>query len=161
MQGIDRLIRCNDGDVVTEVNALIPEADGIMVLVNDPVYGGSGGFTYATSYTEGETGEMVASHELGHSLIGLWDEYDYGYDAGYNGGPNCSAEGDGSSWAHWLGQRRSRCLRHLLLPGSVSAHSKRLHDEFATGQLLSRVSRTHRSRHLRSLAQFVCRYFRA
>ena len=100
--GIDRLICCNDSEVVAEVNALIPEADGIMVLVNDPVYGGSGGFTYATSYTEGETGEMVASHELGHSLIGLWDEYDYGYNAGYNGGPNCSAEGDGSAWAHWL-----------------------------------------------------------
>jgi len=102
--GIDRLVCCDDGDVIAEVNDLIPEADGIMVLVNDPTYGGSGGFSYATSYTDGEWGEMVASHELGHSLIGLWDEYDYGTNGSTDGGPNCSPESDGSDWEHWAGE---------------------------------------------------------
>ena len=100
--GIDRLICCDDGDVINEVNSLLPEADGIMVLINDPTYGGSGGFTYATSFTAGTSGEMVASHELGHSLIGLWDEYDYGIDGGGGGGPNCSNNEGGEGWAHWL-----------------------------------------------------------
>jgi hypothetical protein len=99
--GIERLICCQDSLVLNEVEAALPGADGILVLINDPQYGGAGGFSYATSYTDGRTGEQVAAHELGHSLVGLWDEYSYGVD--YSGeGPNCARDGDEPPWSHWL-----------------------------------------------------------
>lgn len=101
--GLDRLICCDDQAVLRVVNSAIPGADGIMVLINDPQYGGSGGFNYATSYVGREFGHQVAAHELGHSLIGLWDEYGYGYD-GSGEGPNCASSAEGS-WDAWLGTR--------------------------------------------------------
>jgi hypothetical protein len=103
--GIDRLICCDDDAVLTAIDAAVPGADGIMVLVNDPTYGGSGGFNYATSYVGGP-GDLVvptqvAAHELGHSLVGLWDEYGYG-SRGSDSGPNCSPDPSGS-WDPWVG----------------------------------------------------------
>lgn len=99
--GLDRLVCCDDPAVLTDVGALVPGADGILVLINDPAYGGSGGFTYATSYVDAPYGPQVAAHELGHTLVGLWDEYGYGI-AGAGEGPNCSRDPDGT-WDAWLG----------------------------------------------------------
>jgi MYXO-CTERM domain-containing protein len=101
--GIDRLICCDDATVLAAVDAAVPDADGVLVLINDPVYGGSGGFNYATSYTGSDDGRQVAAHELGHSLVGLWDEYNYGYD-GSGEGPNCAASSDGN-WDEWFGRQ--------------------------------------------------------
>lgn len=98
--GIDRLVCCSDSKVLGAVNDQVPQADGVLVLINDPVYGGAGGFSYATSYTDGRTGEQVAAHEVGHSLVGLWDEYSYGYSTDRGDGPNC-AIGD-AHWEQWL-----------------------------------------------------------
>ena len=102
--GIDRLICCDDSAVLTEVRAAVPGYDGVMVLVNDPVYGGSGGFAYATSYTADPYGSQVAAHELGHSLVGLWDEYSYGTTGSGNGAPNCADDGEAPPWTAWLGE---------------------------------------------------------
>ena len=103
--GIDRLICCDDAAVMGAVADAVPGADGIMVLINDPTYGGSGGFNYATSYVGGPNDPVVptqvAAHELGHSLIGLWDEYGYGV-RGSGEGPNCSSDPDGA-WDVWVG----------------------------------------------------------
>lgn len=96
---IERLVCCDDEAVVAAVDAAVPDADGILVLVNDPAYGGSGGFTYATA-SVGPDGVWIAAHELGHSLVGLWDEYSYGV-SGDEEGPNCAADPNGS-WDAWL-----------------------------------------------------------
>ncbi len=100
--GIERLVCCDDAQVLSTAGEVGP-VEGIVVLVNDAEYGGSGGFTYATAYN-GEEGLEVAAHELGHSLVLLRDEYSYeiGSYSGFTGS-NCSASGDDLSWAHWLG----------------------------------------------------------
>ena len=100
---IDRLICCDDSKVMGAVEAAVPGADGVLVLINDPVYGGSGGFNYATAYTGADDGRQVAAHELGHSLVGLWDEYNYGYD-GSGEGPNCATSSSGN-WDEWFGSQ--------------------------------------------------------
>ena len=113
--GIDRLICCDDSAVMGAVDAAVPGADGVLVLINDPVYGGSGGFNYATSYTGAGDGRQVAAHELGHSLVGLWDEYNYGYD-GFDEGPNCSLSSEGS-WDEWYGSQGVGAFRECSYNG--------------------------------------------
>ncbi len=101
--GIDRLICC-DGDVVGVATAAVPGSDGIVVLVNDPEYGGSGGAPYATSYN-GDSMERVTVHEMGHSLVDLWDEYTYGYAFPVpKVAPNCSFDPINTPWEHWRDQ---------------------------------------------------------
>ena len=99
--GLDRLVCCDDVTVLQTVGTALPGAEGVMVLVNDDKYGGSGGFTYATSYVGEDFGTQVAAHELGHTLVGLWDEYGYGID-GDGDGPNCSSDSEGA-WDEWVG----------------------------------------------------------
>ena len=100
---IERLICCDDTAVMNLVLSTVPDAEGVLVLVNDDVYGGSGGFNFAVSFTGQGEGRQVAAHELGHSLVGLWDEYGYG-TTGSPGdeGPNCSGTQD-PHWTEWVG----------------------------------------------------------
>ncbi len=99
--GIERLVCCDDMLVAETIDTLIPDADGVLVLVNDQRYGGSGGFNYATSFV-GDEGPQVAAHELGHTLVGLWDEYSYGVSSTADDvGANCSPDPAGH-WDHWL-----------------------------------------------------------
>lgn len=70
---MDRLITCNDATVTATVNDAGAPYDKIIVLVNDPSYGGSGG-SIAVSYN-GASAPQVAVHEFGHAFGGLWDEY--------------------------------------------------------------------------------------
>lgn len=99
--GLDRLLCCDDSAVLTAINDAVPAADGVVVLVNDPQYGGAGGYQYATSYV-GPYGDQVAAHEIGHSLVGLGDEYDYGTETSYPARPNCTEDPDDPPWAAWL-----------------------------------------------------------
>ncbi|KAI9450216.1 IgA peptidase M64-domain-containing protein [Lactarius psammicola] len=55
---------------------------GVLVVGNDPLYGG-----------------MVYLHELGHSIIGVGEEYDGGF--AYFG-PNSAHDAQRLPWAHWL-----------------------------------------------------------
>lgn len=73
--GIQRLICVNNGKVFTILgNSLNPsQRDIVMVIVNDPEYGGSGGSVAVTS-THIEVLELIL-HELGHSFGLLADEY--------------------------------------------------------------------------------------
>ncbi|MGI9205182.1 MAG: M64 family metallopeptidase, partial [Woeseiaceae bacterium] len=81
--GIQRLI-CTDYAAVTAVlNSSVnaDQRDIVLVLVNDPEYGGSGG-AYAVASTHASVIELVL-HELGHSFGLLADEY-------FTSPPNCS-----------------------------------------------------------------------
>ena len=75
---IQRLICVSSNEVFQVVNRnLAPtEADIVVVIVNDPEYGGSGG-AVAVASTHSQSGDLVV-HEVGHSFGLLADEYDYG-----------------------------------------------------------------------------------
>ncbi|MCB9673821.1 MAG: hypothetical protein H6737_01815 [Alphaproteobacteria bacterium] len=98
--GADRIICCDDDAVLAAADASLPEADAIFVLVNDDEYGGAGSFTYSVSFT-GPDWIPVAVHELGHVLGELYDEYDYGFDAGAYG-VNCAPLPPFLPWDAWL-----------------------------------------------------------
>ena len=83
--GVQRLLVPIDGGrVQADASAAYPDWDQILVVVNDPEYGGSGGGIAATS--RDPAGAEVLKHELGHSLLQLDDEYT-DYTPGY---PPCS-----------------------------------------------------------------------
>lgn len=73
--GIERLLCVNQGKAQAAAVADVPEVNFVMVLVNDPKYGGSGGAICAASSNE-QSFEILA-HEIGHSLASLADEYSY------------------------------------------------------------------------------------
>lgn len=81
--GIRRLLVVNSSKVLTAA-AAVPDWDMIMVLVNDPEYGGSGGYISVASTNDASA--EVMQHELGHSFSKLADEY----DTPYPGFPLCS-----------------------------------------------------------------------
>lgn len=85
---IHRLLVANNG-LVLAAAASIPDWDVILVSVNDPVYGGSGGQIGVMSQ-HGAAVE-VTIHEFGHTFTGLADEY----DSPYPGYPTCSDTGGG------------------------------------------------------------------
>ena len=80
---IHRLVTVNDGAVLAAA-AAYPDWDKIVVVVNDSVYGGSGGGISVTS-THPQAPQIVL-HEYGHSFTGLADEY----SSPYPGFPACS-----------------------------------------------------------------------
>jgi hypothetical protein len=83
--GIQRLlVPADSGAVIADADAGHPGWEQLLVVVNDEEYGGSGGLLATTSTHEAGTEVMV--HELGHSLLGLDDEYDV-FTPGY---PPCS-----------------------------------------------------------------------
>jgi IgA Peptidase M64 len=73
--GIQRLICVNLSNVLSVVSSRLPptQRDLLLVLVNDPEYGGSGG-AIAVASTHPDVVELVL-HELGHSFGLLADEY--------------------------------------------------------------------------------------
>lgn len=73
--GIRRLLVVDSIRVVAAVNAEVPAWHAILVIVNSPIYGGSGGQIGVYSLAPGA--DEIALHEMGHSAFGLADEYDY------------------------------------------------------------------------------------
>lgn len=76
--GIDRLV-CADSNLAYNAAAQVTGADGrdvILVVGNTTRYGGGGG--YIATMTMHSAATELALHELGHTLFGLADEYDYG-----------------------------------------------------------------------------------
>ena len=114
--GIQRLLIVNNTTAMQVASDRVPEWDMILVLVNNTVYGGSGG-AVATSSTHPSASEIVI-HEIGHTAFGLADEYEYyagcgsgeiGHDV-YTGPepfePNVTINTD----------RNTNKWRHLILP---------------------------------------------
>lgn len=78
--GVERGL-CVDEAKARQMAALAPAADQIVVLGNSTKYGGIGG-SVATSSGGNAAAGLITVHELGHSLGGLADEYDYYLRAG-------------------------------------------------------------------------------
>ncbi len=72
---VRRLLTCNSAGARNVALSEVPEAHVAMVMVNSPLYGGSGGLV-ATFSTHPSAME-IALHELGHTAFGLADEYEY------------------------------------------------------------------------------------
>lgn len=102
-EGIQRLICCDEDEIIRQVDALAPFADGILLLSNSEGYGGSGGLVYSVA-SVGVDVERVAVHELAHSLVLLWDEYSYGITGDPDAfiSPNCAPEDRTPPWTAWM-----------------------------------------------------------
>jgi hypothetical protein len=80
---IHRLLVTDPSKVLVAAGA-VPDADHVLVIVNDAEYGGSGGI-FATFSMHAQA-IHVARHEFGHSFTGLADEY----GSPYPEYPSCS-----------------------------------------------------------------------
>ncbi len=91
------------GRVYSLLETHMPEYDIVLIVVNDPEYGGSGG-AFAISSVH-ETAPEIVLHELGHSFGSLADEYD-SYTPGYSGheSPNTTAQTirELIKWNDWI-----------------------------------------------------------
>ena len=72
---IRRLLTCDSVSARSVAQARVPAAHVILVIVNSPLYGGSGGdvATFSTAPAAAE----IALHEMGHTAFGFADEYEY------------------------------------------------------------------------------------
>ena len=73
--GIERALVVDDSTVLSVLNSQVPEWTTAIVLVNSTRWGGTGGFISVTSRSNGWHG--IATHEMGHTLFNLADEYEY------------------------------------------------------------------------------------
>jgi hypothetical protein len=78
--GTERLL-CMNETKAKQYADLAPAADQVLGLANSTKYGGAGG-AYATSSGGNVKAGQITVHELGHSIGGLADEYDYYYRLG-------------------------------------------------------------------------------
>ncbi len=70
-----RYLTVRDTKKMYDIAAQVPY-DHVYVLVNTDVYGGAGFYnTYTSCASDCKYAEEIASHELGHGLVGLADEY--------------------------------------------------------------------------------------
>lgn len=100
---IGRLLTVNDAAAM-QAAASIPEFDAVVVLVNDPRYGGSGGSVIVASVHEASS--EIVLHEAGHVIAGLADEYTTPYP-GYPPGdsePNVTFQTrrEKIKWRNWI-----------------------------------------------------------
>ncbi|MCY4778665.1 M64 family metallo-endopeptidase [Sphingobacterium sp. UT-1RO-CII-1] len=101
--GIHRLVVPQHQEKIREVlKSHTPNYSQVVVLVNSPYYGGSGG-EFATA-TVNIASNDIAIHEIGHSFTNLADEYWAGNMYAVEG-PNRTQEADPEkvSWKHWVG----------------------------------------------------------
>lgn len=106
--GVQRLV-CVNNDAVAAVLArsVPPELrDLVIVLVNDPEYGGSGG-RYSVASKHPQTTELML-HEMGHTLGLLADEYSSGTCAADIEPAAVNSTRDISistiKWSHWIAE---------------------------------------------------------
>ncbi|MCK2238552.1 MULTISPECIES: M64 family metallopeptidase [unclassified Crossiella] len=118
--GVRRLLTVDSTAVVNYAN-LVPGTTAanrqILAIANSDTYGGAGG-TYATASGGNALSALITPHELGHSLGGLQDEYDY-LNRGVRGGAYTGGEPDSvhhsllteaqmrdqkKKWWRWLGE---------------------------------------------------------
>lgn len=108
---IQRLLAGDSTLVTSTVAARLPEYDNILVLVNGAMRGGAGGSVAWISVNSGDWKEVVV-HEMGHSVFGLADEYDFystadeegrdNYTGGEPGEPNVTIQAD-PAMVKWSG----------------------------------------------------------
>ncbi|WP_206795903.1 M64 family metallopeptidase [Amycolatopsis sp. MtRt-6] len=119
-QSVQRLLTVDDAAAqryADLVPGTTPANRQILALGNSTTYGGAGG-TYATASGGNALSALISPHELGHSLGGLDDEYDY-YARNVPGGAYEGGEPDSihhtlltepqmraqhAKWWRWLGE---------------------------------------------------------
>jgi len=100
--GIERLLYPTRLNRVHQVlNNNFPAYDQVIMLVNDPKYGGGGGWLAAASTHP--SGAAVAIHEIGHSFSNLRDEY-YAGDSFARESVNMTQNNDPGTirWKNWV-----------------------------------------------------------
>ncbi|MFG3505024.1 M64 family metallopeptidase [Streptomyces sp. NPDC047821] len=117
---VQRLLTVDSG-AANALAGLVPGATSanrqIVALANSDTYGGAGGI-YATASGGNALSSLITPHEIGHSLGGLQDEYDY-YGRGVPGGTHQGGEPSSAhhtvlteeqmrdrraKWWRWLGE---------------------------------------------------------
>ncbi len=107
---IHRLVTINSSKIYTAASAF-PDWDQLVVILNDAVYGGSGGSIAVT--TTNTNAKLIVIHEYGHTFHNLADEYTTPYP-GYPAcsdinGPACRANVTDQTapslikWKSWIG----------------------------------------------------------
>ncbi|QVY67080.1 M64 family metallopeptidase [Polaribacter sp. Q13] len=99
--GNHRLLVSNNATVFNVLANNFPSYDIVLVLVNSPYYGGSGGEIAVASLDVNSN--QIAIHELGHSFVKLLDEY-YATDDYLLEGINTTQETDPTKikWTNWI-----------------------------------------------------------
>lgn len=102
---MDRLLTADSAKCAATAARHLPEYGQIIVLVNTPRYGGSGGYI-SVSYNGGSSPQMNV-HEVGHSFAGLADEYTYGHNDIIHYEPNkpnvtIQTSRDKIKWKRWI-----------------------------------------------------------
>lgn len=122
--GIHRLLVANSSTISTVLANNFPSYDLVLVLVNSPHYGGSGG-QFAVSSTNGNANK-IALHEIGHAFVRLKDEY-YAGDVYANEGINMTQTTNPLTvrWKNWIGQNNIGIYQHCC--GGDSANWYRPH----------------------------------
>ncbi len=95
--GVERLTYADEGKIVSVVSDLLPEVDQIILLINDPTYGGSGG-TVAMASLDPDAVYIVL-HELGHTFADLADEYTEALPGYPPGDPEPNVDFDATTFA--------------------------------------------------------------
>jgi hypothetical protein len=101
----ERLL-CVNETKAKEYAASAPQADQVIALGNTTKYGGAGGSVATAAGSNAQAGQ-IAIHELGHSIGGLADEYDYPYETYTGTEPrelNVTKDPTGAKWGTYLGQ---------------------------------------------------------
>jgi hypothetical protein len=98
-------------EIFTVLGNNFPTYDQVLILVNTPHYGGSGG-TFATTSLNSRSSD-IAIHELGHSFARLKDEY-YAGDNFASESFNMTQETDPENvkWKNWMGTNGVGIYQH-------------------------------------------------
>jgi hypothetical protein len=110
---------------------LFPNFDQLIMLVNDPEYGGSGAVDLAVS-SLGASANEIAIHEMGHSFAALADEY-YAGDVFNAEKPNMTQNTNPATikWKNWLNTMGIGINQHTCPLVPPTCNSDPDFDEFA------------------------------
>ena len=136
--GIFRLLSPqNEALAFTDLANLFPAFDQIIMIVNDPCYGGAGG-TIATASTNVQSND-IAIHEMAHSFGFLADEYYAGDQFAIEAKPNITMDNNAGTnkWNDWIGQNGVGIYQHVCpfddefgVPSPDSCYIRPAFDEF-------------------------------
>jgi hypothetical protein len=116
----------------------LPSYDLVVVLLNSPWYGGSGG-SFAV-HTLHDQANKIGVHEIGHTLTHLNDEYWAGTGYGWEA-PNMTANNNPATikWKNWINTSQIGVFRHgdgeaanWHKPTTVNCLMEVLHKEFCS-----------------------------
>lgn len=126
--GIHRLLVPTNYNAINSVMASnFPAYDQIIMLVNSPYYGGSGGGNLST-FSMHPSANQIGIHELGHSLGNLTDEY-YAGDQYAGESANMTQQTDPAlvKWSNWMNFDNVGIYQHCC--GGNSAQWYRPHED--------------------------------